>query len=239
MRDELVEALAEGALAVHAPRPRRGRALWRWRDGVSLAVHAAARRQALRGHRGARSTGSPRRSTRPLAIGARHGLAACSWGHAGDGNVHATFLLDPGDAGERDARRRRGEELFDLALAPRRDASSGEHGIGVAQGAASSRDQWAPAAVAAAARDQGRARPEGAAEPRGQAARGAGGLGRPRRRMGPTASRCARRGSAPRTATRAASRSPSSRPSRSGRDGRAPGPGSRPGRRRCRRTAGC
>ena len=36
-----------------------------------------------------------------LAIGARHGLEACSWGHAGDGNVHATFLLDPGDAAQR------------------------------------------------------------------------------------------------------------------------------------------
>ena len=28
-----------------------------------------------------------------LEIGARHGLAACSWGHAGDGNLHSTMLL--------------------------------------------------------------------------------------------------------------------------------------------------
>ena len=51
-----------------------------------------------------------------LAIGARHGLVALSWGHAGDGNLHSTFLVDPADADRGRARRarRRG------ALRPRR-----------------------------------------------------------------------------------------------------------------------
>ena len=29
-----------------------------------------------------------------IEVGERHGLEACSWGHAGDGNLHATFLVD-------------------------------------------------------------------------------------------------------------------------------------------------
>jgi FAD/FMN-containing dehydrogenase len=41
VRDELVEALSDGADHVAAPTGRAaGRALWRWRDGVSLAVSA-------------------------------------------------------------------------------------------------------------------------------------------------------------------------------------------------------
>ena len=82
-----------------------------------------------------------------VAIGARHDLEACSWGHAGDGNLHASFLLEPGDAA---ARTRAGEaagELFDLALRLG-GTVSGEHGIGVLKRGQLSR-QWSPAAVAA------------------------------------------------------------------------------------------
>ena len=32
---------------------------------------------------------------RTQEIGDRHGLPACSWGHAGDGNLHSSFLIDP------------------------------------------------------------------------------------------------------------------------------------------------
>ena len=35
-----------------------------------------------------------------LEIGARHGLETCSWGHAGDGNLHSTFMIAPGDDDE-------------------------------------------------------------------------------------------------------------------------------------------
>ena len=55
-----------------------------------------------------------------LAIGARHGLDACSWGHAGDGNLHSTFLVDPTDAAELERAARRGAELFAAGRAPGR-----------------------------------------------------------------------------------------------------------------------
>ena len=75
-------------------------ALWRWRDGVSLAV------QAERGGKVSEDIVVPfdrlaEAIDETLAIGARHDLAACSWGHAGDGNLHSTFLIDPADEDER------------------------------------------------------------------------------------------------------------------------------------------
>jgi FAD/FMN-containing dehydrogenase len=82
-----------------------------------------------------------------LAIGERHGLEACSWGHAGDGNVHATFLLDAGDADQRARADAAALDLFDLAR-ELGGTVSGEHGIGVLKRGQLSR-QWPPAAVAA------------------------------------------------------------------------------------------
>jgi len=147
VRDELVEALSEEADAVHVPGDRAAiRALWRWRAGVPLAVAAA------------RGTKLSEDVVVPLdrlaeaieeigAIGARHDLEACSWGHAGDGNLHATFLLEPGDAAARARAETAAEAVFDLAL--RLGGSvTGEHGIGVLKRGQLAR-QWAPAAVAA------------------------------------------------------------------------------------------
>jgi glycolate oxidase subunit GlcD len=126
LRPELLEALAEGASAVHTPDPA---ALWRWREGVSLAV-AAQRGGKLSEdivvpveHLGAAVEAV-------LEIGARHGLPACSWGHAGDGNLHATFMIDRADAGEVARAEDAAVEVF--ALADRFGGSvSGEHGIGL------------------------------------------------------------------------------------------------------------
>jgi FAD/FMN-containing dehydrogenase len=81
------------------------------------------------------------------AIGARHDLAACSWGHAGDGNVHATFMLGAGDADARARADSAAGELFDLAVRLG-GTISGEHGIGLLK-AGRLAQQWAPAAVAA------------------------------------------------------------------------------------------
>ncbi len=82
-----------------------------------------------------------------LAIGARAGLETCSWGHAGDGNLHATFLLEPGDASQRARADAAAAELFELALRLG-GTISGEHGIGVLKRGGLSR-QWKPGAVAA------------------------------------------------------------------------------------------
>jgi FAD/FMN-containing dehydrogenase len=147
VRDELVEALSDGADHVAAPTGRAaGRALWRWRDGVSLAV------SAVRGAKLSEDIAVPvdrlaEAIGETVAIGARHGLDACSWGHAGDGNVHASFLLEPGDAAQRDRAETAATELFDLALRLG-GTVSGEHGLGVLKAGQLAR-QWTPGAVAA------------------------------------------------------------------------------------------
>ncbi|MEA2154894.1 MAG: glycolate oxidase [Solirubrobacteraceae bacterium] len=147
VREELLEAMTPEAEHVEAPQGLADvRALWRWRDGVSLAVTAA------RGAKLSEDIAVPvdrlaEAIEETIAIGARHGLEACCWGHAGDGNVHATFMLEPGDAPQRARADAAAEELF--ALAVRLGGTvSGEHGIGVLK-AGRLAGQWAPAAVAA------------------------------------------------------------------------------------------
>jgi len=145
VRDELLEALTPAAAALYAPEAT-ARTVWRWRDGVSLAVTAA------RGAKLSEDIAVPverleEAIAQTVAIGARHALQACSWGHAGDGNVHASFLLDPGDAAQRERADRAAQELFDLALRLG-GTVTGEHGIGVLKRGQLTR-QWAPAAVAA------------------------------------------------------------------------------------------
>ena len=51
------------------------------------------------------------------------------WGHGGDGNVHATFLVDPRDAEELDRAEQAAAELFARAV-ELGGSISGEHGIG-------------------------------------------------------------------------------------------------------------
>jgi FAD/FMN-containing dehydrogenase len=125
VREELLEVLEDGALAVHAPEPAP---LWRWRDGVSLAV---------RGRLGAKVSEDIAVPLERLAdairgtleIGARHGLEAVSWGHAGDGNLHSSFLVAPGDGAALARAEPAAGELFALARALG-GTVSGEHGLG-------------------------------------------------------------------------------------------------------------
>jgi len=144
-RDELLEAAREDALALHAPSaPADVRALWAWRAGVSHAV------SAQRGGKLSEDVAVPldrlaEAIAETVAIGERHGLEACSWGHAGDGNLHSTFLLDPGDAGQAARAETAAGELFDLAIALG-GTVSGEHGIGVLKNGRLAQ-QWSPAAV--------------------------------------------------------------------------------------------
>jgi FAD/FMN-containing dehydrogenase len=80
-----------------------------------------------------------------LEIGRRHDLPACSWGHAGDGNLHSTFLVSPDDPGGLERAGRAVEDLF--ALAARLGGSiSGEHGVGWAKRGQLAR-QWEPRAL--------------------------------------------------------------------------------------------
>lgn len=119
-------------------------ALWRWRGAVPTAV------TAQRGGKVSEDIVVPierlaEAITATQEIGARRGLPACSWGHAGDGNVHATFLIDRSDSGELDRAEAAAQELF--ALARRLEGSvSGEHGLGLVK-AGASEGQWSDAAL--------------------------------------------------------------------------------------------
>ncbi len=140
-RDELLEALGAGAVSPPAAE------VWRWRDGVSIAVRAA------RGEKLSEDIAVPVERLADaiegtLEIGARHGLEACSWGHAGDGNLHSSFLLDPGDAEMRARADAAAADLFAMARTLGGTAS-GEHGIGLLKAGQLSR-QWSAPAVQAA-----------------------------------------------------------------------------------------
>ncbi len=125
-RDTLIELLGDGALAVHEPADAR--ALWRWRDGANPAVTA---------QRGAKVSEDVVFPLEHLAEGLErferiadaHGLSSCAWGHGGDGNVHATVLVDPAREAELDAAEAAGEELF-ATVVELGGSVAGEHGVG-------------------------------------------------------------------------------------------------------------
>ena len=125
-RGELLAAV-EG-LVVHVDEPPDAGALWRWRDGVNGVL------TGVRGGKVSEDVVFPRERLaegleRFERIAAARGLRSCSFGHAGDGNVHATVLVDPSREEELDAADAIGEELFELVV--ELDGSiAGEHGVG-------------------------------------------------------------------------------------------------------------
>jgi glycolate oxidase subunit GlcD len=145
LRDQLVDVLGEKALGVHAPTEAAATAeLWRWRHGVSIAVGAR------RGGKVSEDIAVPLEHLaeaveETLAIGRRHDLHACSWGHAGDGNLHSTFLISPEDEAELERAERAAQDVFDLAIRLG-GTVSGEHGLGWVKRGQLAR-QWAPRAV--------------------------------------------------------------------------------------------
>jgi glycolate oxidase subunit GlcD len=145
LQGALSEVLGEAAVGVVAPESvAEVRVLWRWRDGVSIAV------TAQRGGKVSEDVAVPLDRLREaieatVEIGARHGLEACSWGHAGDGNLHSTFLADPSDASELARAAAASDELFSLAVALG-GTVTGEHGLGHVRSGELAR-QWAPAAL--------------------------------------------------------------------------------------------
>jgi glycolate oxidase len=65
-------------------------------------------------------------------LGFKHELPVVNFGHLGDGNVHATFLIDPRLEGERARADAAAGELFETVLAMG-GSLSGEHGVGAAK----------------------------------------------------------------------------------------------------------
>jgi glycolate oxidase subunit GlcD len=129
VRRELREALVPDSLEVWLPTGREeAAALWRWREGVARAV------AAQRGGKLSEDVAVPVDRLREavegtLRIGQSVGLPACSWGHAGDGNLHSTFLIDPGDPTELARAQEGGRLLHELAVRLG-GVISGEHGVG-------------------------------------------------------------------------------------------------------------
>jgi glycolate oxidase subunit GlcD len=141
-RQELLELLGDGALAVHEPADAR--ALWRWRDGANPAVTAA------RGAKVSEDVVFPLERLqegleRFERIALAHGLRSCAWGHGGEGNVHATVLVDPASDAELDAAEAVGEQLF-ATVVELGGSVAGEHGVGwLKRGRLES--QWDPRAL--------------------------------------------------------------------------------------------
>ena len=65
-------------------------------------------------------------------LGERHQLPVVNFGHLGDGNLHATFLIDPRLPGERTRADAAAGDLFDMVLTMG-GSLSGEHGVGQAK----------------------------------------------------------------------------------------------------------
>jgi len=126
---ELREALADEAVAVHAPTdPGEVAGLWRWRGGAAFAI------LAQRGGAYSEDIAVPLDRLRDVAretleIGARHDVPALSFGHAGDGNIHSTFLFAPENLDEEQRADDACHDLFELALRLG-GTVTGEHGIG-------------------------------------------------------------------------------------------------------------
>ncbi|MFL6012348.1 MAG: FAD-binding oxidoreductase [Gaiellaceae bacterium] len=129
VRADLLEVLGEDALALYAPEtPEEIAALWRWRDGLALVV------DAQRGGKASEDIAVPldrlgEAIEESLEAGRRLGVPAASWGHAGDGNLHTTFLLAGDDERELALAPQLSEALFELALRLG-GTISGEHGVG-------------------------------------------------------------------------------------------------------------
>jgi glycolate oxidase subunit GlcD len=146
VHEELNEVLMEDAVLVHAPTDLKEiNALWRWRDGASIAV------TAQRGGKVSEDIVVPldrlqEAIDRTVEIGRRHDIPACSWGHAGDGNLHSTFMIDLDQPADLTRAEEAAEDLFALAV-ELGGSVSGEHGIGLVKNGQIAR-QWQPAAVA-------------------------------------------------------------------------------------------
>ncbi len=103
--------------------------MWRWRDGFNPAT------TAVRGGKVSEDVAFPVERLgegleRFAEIAARHGLRSCAWGHrGGEGNVHATVLVDPASERELQAARAVGEELFAVVV-ELGGSIAAEHGVG-------------------------------------------------------------------------------------------------------------
>ncbi len=144
-RDDLTEVLGQGAVAVYAPVSRKHvSALWLWRDTVSRAVTASHGGKVSEDivvpvERIAETVGVVHE------LGERHQVPTCNWGHAGDGNIHASFMVNRADSAGLQRAEDAAHELFEFVTSIG-GAVSGEHGLGTVKNGALAL-QWPTRAV--------------------------------------------------------------------------------------------
>ena len=123
---------ATGATAVHVARDAAERnKLWEARR-MALPVLARARPTTILEDATVPRSQIPAMMRAVTAIAARHRVEVGTFGHAGDGNLHPTFLCDKRDADEFARVEAAIDEMFDAALSLN-GTLSGEHGIGTAK----------------------------------------------------------------------------------------------------------
>ena len=123
---------ATGATAVHVARDAAERnKLWEARR-MALPVLARARPTTILEDATVPRSQIPAMMQAVTAIAARHRVEVGTFGHAGDGNLHPTFLCDKRDADEFARVEAAIDEMFDAALSLN-GTLSGEHGIGTAK----------------------------------------------------------------------------------------------------------
>jgi glycolate oxidase subunit GlcD len=145
-RNELREALAGEALGFYLPEtPAQIEELWRWRGGIGFAIYAQ-KGGAISEDIAVPLDRLQEAVEETLAIGERRDVVALSFGHAGDGNVHSTFLFSPDDPDEVERAYAAGDDLLELAIRLG-GTVTGEHGIGMLKRGQLER-QWPPAAYA-------------------------------------------------------------------------------------------
>jgi glycolate oxidase subunit GlcD len=129
VQSELVETLVEDALRVYAPeRPSDVAELWRWRGGVAFAI-IAQKGGAIGEDIVVPLDRLAEIAEQTLALGERHDVVSLSFGHAGDGNIHVTFLHAPEDPAEAARVHAATAELYDLVVGLG-GSLAGEHGVG-------------------------------------------------------------------------------------------------------------
>ncbi|HST34336.1 MAG TPA: FAD-linked oxidase C-terminal domain-containing protein [Solirubrobacteraceae bacterium] len=124
--DEVEDLLGGDALAID--RATDAAALWRWREGFNGVL------SGVRGAKVSEDVSFPVERLREGLEGfeqlaAAHELSSCAFGHGGDGNVHATVLVDPADDAELQRARELGAELFAL-VGELGGSIAAEHGVG-------------------------------------------------------------------------------------------------------------
>jgi glycolate oxidase subunit GlcD len=127
----LREAMAPGGDLLEFQTGGEQEELWRWRGGVNGAV------RARRGGKLSVDVAVPAEHFEAALLAGEEvarkvGLEAASWGHAGDGNLHTSFLFDPGEEERVGAAERAADELLG-AIARLGGSIAAEHGIGWAK----------------------------------------------------------------------------------------------------------